>query len=53
MKKTYDTEMGSHVIIIKRINDASTRMATKLMSYKMLRKFHKEEFPSRVATIAS
>jgi hypothetical protein len=36
MKKTYDTERGSRGIIIKRINDATMRMATKLMACKML-----------------
>jgi hypothetical protein len=36
MKRTYGTERGSHGIIIKRISDATTRMATKLMACKML-----------------
>jgi hypothetical protein len=43
MKKTYDTERGSRGIIIKRISDATTRLATKLMACKLLRKCRKEE----------
>jgi hypothetical protein len=38
MKKTYGTERGSCRIIIKRISGATTRMATKLMACKLLRK---------------
>jgi hypothetical protein len=43
MKKTYGMERGSPRIIIKRINDAAMRMATKLMACKLLRKCRKEE----------
>jgi hypothetical protein len=45
MKKTYGTERGSHGIIIKRINDATTRMETKLMACKLIHKCRKEEVP--------
>jgi hypothetical protein len=53
MKKMYGTERGSRRIIIKCINDATTRMATKFMACKLLRKFRKEEVPvGVVATVA-
>jgi hypothetical protein len=45
MKKMYGTERGSCRIIIKRISDATTRLATKLMACKFLRKCRKEEVP--------
>jgi hypothetical protein len=48
MKKTYGTERGSHRIIIKCISDATTRIPTKIMACKLLRKFHKEEVPAGV-----
>jgi hypothetical protein len=53
MKKTYDIERGSHSIIIKRINNTTTRMDTKLMAYKLLRKCHKEEVPAGVVATAT
>jgi hypothetical protein len=53
MKKTYNIERGLCEIIIKRINDATTRMATKLMACKMLSKFRKEEVPVGVAVVAA
>jgi hypothetical protein len=53
IKKTYGIKRGSCGIIIKRINDATTRMATKLMSCKLLRKFRKEEVPTGVVATAS
>jgi hypothetical protein len=48
MKKTYGIERGSRRIIIKHINDTTTRLANKLMACKLLRKCCKEEFPIRV-----
>jgi len=48
MNKTYGKKIGSHKIIIKRISDATTRMATKLMACKFLCKCHKEEVPTGV-----
>jgi hypothetical protein len=53
MKKTYGTERGSCRIIIKCINDAAKRLATKLMACKLLRKCRKEEFPVGVIAAAS
>jgi hypothetical protein len=52
MKKTYSIERGSHGIIIKRINDATMRIATNIMSYKILRECCKDEVPSRVVADA-
>jgi len=43
MKNKYGTERGSHGIIIKCISDATTRLATKLMECKLLKKCCKEE----------
>jgi hypothetical protein len=53
MKKTYRMERGSRGIIIKRISDAATRMATKLMACKLLRKCRKEEVPAGVVAAAT
>ena len=53
MKKAYGTKRGSHNIIIKRISDETTRMATKLMACKMLRKCCKEEVPAGVVPTAT
>jgi hypothetical protein len=53
MKKTYVIERGSHDIIIKRISDATTRMATKIMACKMLRKCRKDEVLAGVVTAAA
>jgi hypothetical protein len=46
MKKKYGTNRGTQGIIIKRINDTATQMATKILAYKMLRKCSKEEVPT-------
>jgi hypothetical protein len=48
MKQKYVTKRGLCRIIIKHISDATTRMATKIMAYKLLKKCRKEEFPIRV-----
>jgi hypothetical protein len=53
MKNKYETSRGTRGIIIKRINVAMTQMATKIMSYNLLRKFHKEEFLVGVITVAT
>jgi hypothetical protein len=45
MKSTYGIERGSCSMIIKRISDVVTWMATNLMAYKMLLKCHKKEVP--------
>jgi hypothetical protein len=47
MKKKYGTERGSCRIIIKRISDVTTRMATKIMACKLLKKCRKEEVSPR------
>jgi hypothetical protein len=43
MKKKYGMQRGSCGIIIKRISDTTTWMATKLMTCKLLRKCRNEE----------
>jgi hypothetical protein len=53
MKNTYGIEIGSHRITINHISDTATRMATKIMAYKLLRKCRKEEVPAGVITIAT
>jgi hypothetical protein len=53
MKKKYGTKRGSRGIIIKRISDAVTRMATKIMACKLLRKCRKEEVPAGVVAAAT
>jgi hypothetical protein len=53
MKKMYGTKRGSRRIIIKRISDATTRMTKQIRACKLLRKFHKEEFPVRVIAATS
>jgi hypothetical protein len=53
MKKTYGTERRSHIIIIKCISETTTRLASKLMACKFLRKFRKEEVPIRVVAAAT
>jgi hypothetical protein len=53
MKNTYGTKRGSRGIIIKRISDTTTRLATKIMACKLIRKYRKEEVPARVVTAAA
>jgi hypothetical protein len=53
MKRTYETESFLCNIIIKRISDVTTWMATKILVCKMLRKCHKEEFLVRVVAAAA
>ena len=43
MKKKYGTDKGTRGIIIKRINNVATQLGTKILAYKLLRKFHKDE----------
>jgi hypothetical protein len=50
MQKMYGIERGSCIIIIKCISYTTTRLATKLMACKFLRKCRKEEVPARVVT---
>jgi hypothetical protein len=53
MKKMYGTKRGSCRIIIKRINEATTRLAKKIMECKFLMKYHKEEFSVEVIVAAT
>jgi hypothetical protein len=53
MKKKYSTERGSRGIIIWRISDVATRMATEIMACKLLRKCRKEEVSTRVVASAA
>jgi hypothetical protein len=46
MNHTYGTERGSRGIIINKISEPTTRIATKLMACKLLRKCCKEEVPA-------
>jgi hypothetical protein len=48
MKKKYDTKRGSRRIIIRCISDITTRMATKIMACKFLKKCRKEEVTAEV-----
>jgi hypothetical protein len=50
MKNKYGTERGSRRIIIKCISNIATRMATKIMACKLLKKCRKEEVSTRVVT---
>jgi hypothetical protein len=51
MKKTYGTERGSQGIIINRISEPVTRLAIKLMDFKLLRKCRKEEAHAGVIAV--
>jgi hypothetical protein len=53
MKKKYGTERGSRGIIIKCISDVATRMATKIMACKLLRKCSKEEVSTGVVAVVA
>jgi hypothetical protein len=48
MKKTYGTERGSRGIIINKLSEPPTRLATKIMACKFLRNCPKEEASGRV-----
>jgi len=43
IKKTYGTVRGSRGIVINRINEPAKRLEMKLVEYKFLRNFCKEE----------
>jgi hypothetical protein len=53
MKKTYGIEKGSRGIIIKPISDTTMRLATKIMAFKLLKKFCKEEVHAQVVAVAT
>jgi hypothetical protein len=48
MKNKYNIDRGSRGLIINKINKPVTRLETKLMACKLLRKCHKEEALERV-----
>jgi hypothetical protein len=53
MKKKYGTDRGTRGIIIKRINDATTQLGTKILACKLLRKCRREEVPAGVVAVAT
>ena len=53
MKPKYGTERGSRGIIINQISEPTTRIATKMMACKLLRKFRKEEASAGVIAAAT
>jgi hypothetical protein len=53
MKKKYGTDRGTQGIIIKRINDVATQMATKILACKLLRKCRREEVLAWVVIVAA
>jgi hypothetical protein len=53
MKKKYGTDRGTQGIIIKRINDVATQMASNILACKLLRKFRREEVSAGVITVAA
>jgi hypothetical protein len=53
MKKKYGTDRRTRGIIIKRINNAATKLGTKFLDCKLLRKFHREEVPAGVVAVAT
>jgi hypothetical protein len=53
MKKKYGIDRGTRGIIIKRINNVMTRLGTKILSYKQLRKCRKDEAPAGVIIVAA
>jgi hypothetical protein len=53
MNKKYGTDRGTRGFIIKRINDATTQLGTKILACKLLRKFRREEVPVGVVIIAA
>jgi hypothetical protein len=46
MKKKYGSDREMRGIIIKQINNIATQLGAKILSLKILRKFHKEEVPT-------
>jgi len=46
MKRKYGTARGTRGIIIKQINNTATQLGAKILSYKFLRKSHREEVPT-------
>jgi hypothetical protein len=53
MNKKYGTDRGTRGIIIKRINDVAPQLGMKILAYKLLRKFHREEVPVGVVAVVA
>jgi hypothetical protein len=53
MKKKYGTNRGTREIIIKRINNATTQLGTKILGCKLLRKCRREEVPAGAVVVAA
>jgi hypothetical protein len=53
MKKKYGVARRTRGIMIKQINNISTQLGTKILSYKLLRKCHKEEVPAGVIAVVA
>jgi hypothetical protein len=53
MKKKYGTTRGTRGIIIKQINNETTQLGAKILSFKLLRKIRREEVPARVIVVAT
>jgi hypothetical protein len=53
MKNKYGTYKGTQGIIIKRINDVTKQMATKILACNLLRKCHREEVLTGVILVAA
>jgi hypothetical protein len=53
MKKKYGIDRGTRGIIIKRINDATTKLGKNISTCKLLRKFCKEGVPAGVVVVAA
>ena len=52
IKKKYGTNRGSKGIIIRQINEPTTKFVTNIMACKLLRKCHKDEsFVGVIATV--
>jgi hypothetical protein len=53
MKKMYGTSRGTRGIIIKWINNVATQLGAKILAYKLLRKFRREEILAGFIAIAA
>jgi hypothetical protein len=53
VKAQFGTSRGNEGIVLKDIDDNATRFANKLMDFKLLRKYRKEEAPAGVIVVAA
>jgi hypothetical protein len=53
MKKKYSTSRDTRGIITKQINNEAMQLGAKILSFKLLIKFHREEVPVGVVAFAS